>query len=133
MQNQPSTCDDNGEPRPRPGTIPDDFIWNAEERAWYPPGTPGEEWATIWARCLKEIAEQHPEDEHAVKRPHLISRDELLAAGALNVSPAGRKSRRTKRVARDQLALFGDDETVPTKQQPTPCDPHGDEPSEGVP
>ena len=54
---------------------------------------------------------------------HLISVDELRAAGALDVPAAWRKS---LGVERDLFSgLFGDDETLPKKQQPTPRDPDG--------
>lgn len=36
--------------------------------------------------------------------------------------------------SRDRLPLFtDDDDTVPTKQEPSPCDADGDQPSEEVP
>ncbi|MEX2285793.1 MAG: hypothetical protein WD648_01810 [Planctomycetaceae bacterium] len=54
---------------------------------------------------------------------HLISADELRAAGALDVPAAWRKS---LRVERDLFTgLFEDDDTRP-EQQPTPFDPDRD-------
>ncbi|MGH7137380.1 MAG: hypothetical protein ACREHD_16675, partial [Pirellulales bacterium] len=82
---------------------------------------------------LKELDEEYPDDEHEDERPHVITSDQLLAAGAHSVSATGPKSRRTQRVDRDQLSLFGDDDTLPTKQPPTLPDPNGDELSEEVP
>jgi hypothetical protein len=60
----------------------------------------------------------------------LISVDELRAAGALDVPPAWRKS---LGVEQDQLPLFGADDTVPTNEEPAPCEPDGDEPPEELP
>jgi hypothetical protein len=123
VQDQPSTCDDNGEPRPRPKTIPDDFIWDPEEQAWYPPGEPTAWDAEGWRRKFDEAIRHAKNKEDS---GDLISYREFLAARALEVPPASRKLRRTKRVERGQLSLFGDDGTLPTKQPPTPSDPDGD-------
>jgi len=58
-----------------------------------------------------------------VEDQHLISVDELRAAGALEVPPAWRKS---LQVERDLFSgLFGDHDTRPEEQEPTPCDPDG--------
>lgn len=55
----------------------------------------------------------------------LISVDELRAAGALDVPAAWRKS---LHVERDLFSgLFGDDDMLPEKQEPTPEDPDDDE------
>ena len=57
--------------------------------------------------------------------PHLISVDELRAAGALDVPAAWRKS---LGVERGLLPLFGDDDDVlPEQQDPTASDPSVDE------
>jgi hypothetical protein len=45
--------------------------------------------------------------------------------GPSTFPPAWRKSL-SAGVERDQLPLFGDDGAVPSKQEPTPCDPDGD-------
>jgi hypothetical protein len=58
-----------------------------------------------------------------VEDQHLISVDELRAAGALDVPPAWRKS---LHVERDLFSgLFGDDDAPPEEEEPTPCDPDG--------
>jgi hypothetical protein len=58
-----------------------------------------------------------------VEDQHLISVDELRAAGALEVPPAWRKS---LKVERDLFSgLFGDDDTRRQEQEPTSCDPDG--------
>jgi hypothetical protein len=58
-----------------------------------------------------------------VKDRHLITVDELRAAGALDVPAAWRKS---LGVERDLLSgLFGDDDTLSEEQQPTDRDPDG--------
>jgi len=49
--------------------------------------------------------------------------DELRAAGALDVPASWRK---TLGVKRDLLTLFGDDDTLPEKQPPAPCDADGE-------
>ena len=58
-----------------------------------------------------------------MKDPHLISVDELRAAGALDVPASWRK---TLGGERDQLTLFGEDDTSPRQQQRTPLDADGD-------
>lgn len=60
-------------------------------------------------------------DPHSVS-PHLISVDELRAAGALDVPAAWRKSLGVER----ELPLFGDDDMLPENQQSTPGDPDSD-------
>ena len=62
-----------------------------------------------------------------MKDQRLISVDELRAAGALDVPASWRK---TLGAERDQLTLFGDDDTVPEKQPPTPRDADDDAPAE---
>lgn len=64
-----------------------------------------------------------------MKDRHLISVDELRAAGALDVPPAWRKSLGAER----ELLLFGDDDALPEKQQPTPDDPPGDASADDTP
>jgi hypothetical protein len=56
-----------------------------------------------------------------VKDQHLISVDELRAAGALDVPAKWRKS---LGVERDLFSLFGDDDMLPEKQQPAPDEPN---------
>jgi len=54
-----------------------------------------------------------------VTNRHLISEDELRAAGALDVPPAWRKSLSAgSELPREQM-LFGDDDLYPEAQQPT--------------
>jgi hypothetical protein len=56
---------------------------------------------------------------------HLITVDELRAAGALDVPAEWRKS---LRAGRDLFSgLFAKDDALPETQQPTPCDPDGNE------
>jgi hypothetical protein len=56
--------------------------------------------------------------------PHLISVDELRAAGALDVPPAWRKS---LAATEKQYPLFGDDDEDLDSESSTPCDPEADE------
>ncbi len=60
-------------------------------------------------------------DPHLVS-PHLISVDELRAAGALDVPAAWRKSLGVER----ELLLFGDDDMLPENEQSMPRDPDCD-------
>ena len=118
MQDQPSGSNYEPEP-PRLSTTPDDFIWDPERQGWYAPGEPSLWDAEAWCR---EFEEARRRGEYS---GGLISRDELLAAGALNVPPSGRKSL-SAGVKREHLPLFPDDDTAPTKQESTPCDPDSD-------
>ena len=57
--------------------------------------------------------------------PHLITVDELRAAGALDVPPGWRKS---LSVERDLFSgLLADDDLLPEAQESTPSDPDGNE------
>jgi hypothetical protein len=63
-----------------------------------------------------------------VKDQHLISVDELRAAGALDVPAAWRKS---LGVERDLFTgLFGDDDSPAEDRQPTACDSTDDQSSD---
>jgi hypothetical protein len=110
VQDQPSTSVDDKKEPPRPGTIPDDFLWDEQLQAWYPPGEPSTFDAEAW---LREFEEARRRGDFA--GGGLISRDELLAAGALNVSPGKRK---TLSVERESLPLFPDDDA----SEETPLD-----------
>jgi len=57
------------------------------------------------------------------ERPHLISVDELRAAGALDVPPAWRNS---LGVEREYYPLFPDDDLPPENPQPAPIDTEDD-------
>ncbi len=60
-----------------------------------------------------------------MKASHLITVDELRAAGALDVPPAWRK--RLGREPRTLFDLFGDDDKLQDKQPPAPEESDGDE------
>ncbi len=70
-----------------------------------------------------------------MKDRHLISADELRAAGALDVPAAWRKSLGDGRKPRDKrnLLLFEDEGTLPEEQKPTPCHPDGDGSADELP
>ncbi len=70
-----------------------------------------------------------------MKDQHLISVDELRAAGALDVPAAWRKSLGAERnpPKSRNLPLFGDDDTLPEKQQATECDPDVDASADELP
>lgn len=58
-------------------------------------------------------------------RPHLISVDELRAAGALDVPPAWRNSLQEE-PKREYYPLFPDDDLAPVNPQPAPIDSEDD-------
>jgi hypothetical protein len=59
--------------------------------------------------------------------PHLISADELRAAGALDVPPAWRKSLSARIVQRDLFSdLSDEEEPLPDDQAPSPGDEDDD-------
>ncbi len=63
-----------------------------------------------------------------MKDRHLISVDELRAAGALDVPPAWRKSLSAGLVQRDLFSdLIDDEEPHPDDQAPSPCDEDDDD------
>ena len=78
-------------------------------------GTPSE-FSEYWARFLEELGEDDYEG------PHLISVDELRAAGALEVPPSWRKSLGGGK-ARDLFSESNGDEENPEKQQPARVEP----------
>lgn len=132
MQEQHATSDDRSEP-PRGRSIPDDFIWDPELRAWYPPPAESPGWdAEAWHRRLEAALRSAAENPAG-----LISRDELLAAGALDVPPAWRKSLGRKKPPRGQRELFSDmdedDTPLPEKQPPALGESDGNEPSDELP
>lgn len=59
-----------------------------------------------------------------MKDPHLISVDELRAAGALDVPASWQK---TLGVERERFLLFGEDDMLPEKQPSTPSSTDDDE------
>jgi hypothetical protein len=58
-------------------------------------------------------------------RPHLISVDELRAAGALDVPPAWRTSLQEEQ-KREYYPLFPDDDPPPENPQPAPIEVEND-------
>jgi len=93
-----------------------------------------DEWARLDAEAankwLKEVEQVIAEDARDFAAEggtskHLITVDELRAAGALDVPPSWRKSLGGK--DRDLFAdLLGDDESLPDKQPSTRTDADGD-------
>lgn len=109
MQDQPSNSQDSDEPS-RDGIIPDDWIWYPELKGWSPPGAdsywdPKEE----MQKLLDAVASISEEER---RRP-LISREDLRAAGVLDVPAWMRKSLRAK--PPEDMPLFAglDDEDDP--------------------
>ena len=70
----------------RPATIPDDFIYDPEMNAYYPPGEPTTYDAEAELREIKKLREEC--------RGGVFSNDELRAAGVFNVPKSWRKSLR---------------------------------------
>jgi hypothetical protein len=91
VKDQHLTSDKGKEPE-RPGTIPADFIWDPEIEAWYAPGETSD--CQEWLKKIQEDLARINQEMLAkgIVGPQLISRDQLLAAGALYVPPAWRKS-----------------------------------------
>lgn len=65
-----------------------------------------------------------------MKDPHLISVDELRAAGALDVPASWQK---TLSVERERFLLFGEDDLLPERQPSTSCDSDDDESADELP
>ncbi len=118
MQDQPSISPNSSEP-PRLKTTPDDFIWDEETQAWYPPGEPSNYDPTEWRREF-EAARRRGEFSGG-----LISVDQLRAMGALDVPAEWRKSLGGE--SRYLLPGFDDDEEHAESQTATHFDSEGDE------
>lgn len=129
MQEQPATSDDRSEP-PRGRSIPDDFIWDPELQAWYPPpGEPSNWDQEAFSRELEETIRKVREESIA---NGTWGNGTVIHLGPLpDVPKRMRKSLRSKPEKR--LPLFDDDDTLPTRQDPAPCDSDGDEPLEELP
>jgi hypothetical protein len=124
VQDQPSASDDRQEPTPRPGTIPDDFIWDPETQAWYASGEPSNWDQEAFSRELQETIRKVREECIA---DGTWGNGTVIRVGPLPDVPQWmRKSLRNKP---DHLPLFPDDDTEPTNEELTPCDSAGDEPS----
>ncbi|MBC7854415.1 MAG: hypothetical protein IAF94_13360 [Pirellulaceae bacterium] len=102
MKDERSTSKGHKEP-PRPSHIPDYFVWCPDIRCWdAPPQPEGSGWdVEVWAREFEEKWKDH------IPTKGLITRDMLLAAGALNLNPRGRRKSRKDGSPR-QLDLFAD-------------------------
>ena len=107
MKDQHSTSNGDKEPV-RPRSIPADFIWDPEFKAWFAPGEPSTYDAEAFRRNLEKILAEGG-------RGGLITVDELRAAGALDVPTAWRKSLGEDRDLFSEL--MGEDEN-PEKQPP---------------
>jgi hypothetical protein len=73
---------------------------------------------------LVELEPAQAELLEAICEGHLISVDELRAAGALDVPASWQK---TLGVERERFLLFGEDDMLPEKQTSTSCDTDDDE------
>jgi hypothetical protein len=122
VKDQPSTSGSSNEPNPRPKTIPDDFIWDAESESWYPPGEPSTYDAAAWLREFQEARRRGDFGGGG-----LISADELRAAGALQARPTRRRSRRVERVERDLFSDLPDDNPPPAPPDDRDGDKSADE------
>src|SRR6266446_4976915 len=92
-------------------------------RCWWSSNRPKQ---NVWRQSVKDhylnsVLELLRSEALNLEGPHLISVDELRAAGALDVPTAWRKS---LGVERDLFSgLFGDDDPSPDEQQSTPSEP----------
>jgi hypothetical protein len=108
VTDRPSNSGGSTEP-PRGRSIPADFIWDEERQCWDPPGEPSTFDVEGWLRNFEELCKE-------LGPTGLISREELLAAGAL-VTPD--KKSKTLSVKRDLFSgLFSE------------ADLEGDEPAD---
>ena len=118
MQDQPSTTGHSNEPNPRPGTIPDDFIWDSKRECWYPPGEPSP-WdaAAEMRKVMEAIRRAKLEDAGG---PGFISAEELFGAEGLKDRQEGRARRKSLRhepAERDLFSDLADDEDTPSEEQ----------------
>lgn len=114
MQDQPSTSDKDKEP-PRPRTIPDDFIWDPEYQAWFPPGTPCDLGLEAWRRDFEQTLEE------IRKLPPIPPEKLRVPPGTLDVPPAWRKS-----LGGDERDLFSElpeDDENSESQRPARVEP----------
>jgi hypothetical protein len=103
------TVDDSQYPQ-RPANIPDDYYWDWEVHAWFPPGGPVvPDPEAIRAYEEAEWEEKRRQWEEAQR---LKSKDPVSAARALEVPPSWRKSLRAG-AKREHLPLFPDDDMQP--------------------
>jgi hypothetical protein len=104
----------------RPRTIPDDFIYDPEINAYYPPGEPSNWSVAEWEKEFEEEWKDVPPYEG----PHLISADELRALGAFDYPPGWRTSLRCDR---DQLkgGLFSEEHFAPDEPAADTADSQG--------
>jgi hypothetical protein len=110
VQDQPSTSDKDKEP-PRPRTIPDDFLWDPEAQAWYPPGTPSEFDLEAWRRNFEQTLEE------IRKLPPIPPEKLRVPPGTLDVPPAWRMSLGGEE--RDLFSELPEDDENSEQEQPT--------------
>ena len=109
----------------RPGTIPDDFIYDPETHSYYASGEPSMYNAQEAMRELLKTIEE-------IRREPPIPVEQLqVPAGTLDVPPAWRKSLRRMPERERQRDLFTglieDDDPGPAIQQSTRIDPDPEE------
>lgn len=127
MKDQPSTSDDDDddeEPvrfsRPQPSM--DEYLeYDPETDSYYAPGEPSDWNPEAWSREFEKTCKE-------VRGGGLISRDDLLAAGALDVPAAWRKSLGVMHDDQPDLfsGLLDEDDSLPENHEPTPGDQDGD-------
>lgn len=109
MQFERFTVDESDYPR-RPENIPDDYYWDWEVHAWFPPGGPVEpDPEAVRAYEDAEWERKREEYRRSQEAKSLNPGDEIPATGALDVLPASRKSLRAG-AKREHLPLFPDDD-----------------------
>lgn len=110
MEFERFTVDDSQYPQ-RPENIPDDYYWDPEVHAWYPPGGPViPDPEAVRAYIEAEWQQKREEYLRSQQSKGLNSGDDIPATGALTVPPSWRKSL-SAGVKREHLPLFPDDDT----------------------
>jgi hypothetical protein len=90
--------------------------------------------ADKWLREVEEAIAKDRLELAAEGRSHpgLITRDELLAAGALEVPPGWRKSLTVKRVERDLFSMLEEEESSAEEEAEESDDPDDDDSTDAM-
>ena len=110
MTDQPSTSDDDRKEPPRIG-IPDEFIWDHDTQAWYPPGEPSNWDQAAFSRRLDESIRERAKNNPG---PILIPMPRSVLDAMDEERRSLRRGRRRRETQRDLFSgLTDDDATSP--------------------
>lgn len=126
MSDERWTSDDSQYPQ-RPKNIPDDYYWDPEVHAWYPPGGP----VILDPEAVRAYEEAEWEEKRRdwQRRQALKSKEAVPAA--LDIPHSWRKPLRAG-VKHEHLPLFPDDDTGLMNQDPAPGKSDGEDAGEEV-